>query len=181
MGETINPVQVGLPRSIRLSHVFANAQMFMVAGDQPLPYHYWMIDRIAVTLNAPALVSGVPPTFCLFQTVPGVYETPAGALAGNTSLNSSSFPQGDSMVLLDSGQWTVNGTTLISPYLIADESHPCLVPENRVLVAYITGYNTVGATGYVQVEITYSDWILDRDPRVSVIPATVETVSAEQG
>jgi hypothetical protein len=156
MDATTNPVQVGAPRLIRLQHSLANAQMYLVAQDQPMFQHYWKIERAMATMYANAAVSGTPPVLAIYSAPSGVFESAAGTLQG-VSLFNSPLPQGGDMILLDSGAWSINGVTNIWPYLVADEDEPPVLLENRALVVYIGGYAT--GAGMVQVDIQYTDWI----------------------
>lgn len=174
-GDTQNPVKLGPPRILRLQHAIVNSQMYIVAQDQPMPNHFWMIERIAATLMANAAVAGTPPIINLYSAPSGVSEAAAGVLQGVNLMNSPG-PQSGDMILLDSGAWSINGTTNIWPYLVSGEEKRIFVPENRVLVAYVGGY--AAYTGMVQVEIQYEDWIKDV-PRNSPLPNKEENVNAE--
>ena len=174
-GDTQNPVKLGPPRNLRLQHNIINTQMFMVAQDQPMPNHFWMIERVAVTMPANAAVSGTPPVVNLYSAPSGVFETAAGVLQGVSLMNPPN-PQGGDMILLDSGAISINGVANIWPYLISDEDKRIYLPENRVLVAYVGGY--AAFSGMVQVEIQYEDWIKDV-PKNSPLPTKEENVNAE--
>ena len=177
-GETINPIQVGAPRLIRMQHAIVNAQMYLTSSfDQPLPQHYWLVDRVSVTMQANAAAANTPPVFCLYSAPSGVFETASGILQGVNLMNSPG-PQSGDLVLLDSGMWSINGATNIWPYLVSDENHPAMLPENRIFVCYVGGYTTTGAVGMVQVEIQYTDWLIDR-PKNSPLPDVQGVVSGE--
>jgi hypothetical protein len=171
MAETNAPLQLGPPQTLRMAHPIAGSSMYIVGQNQPLPMHYWMVRRIKVTMQANAAVAGVPPLFVLYHAPTGVWESAAGVLSGTSIIGSG--PQGDQMVLIDATPWVLTGTTQNAcPYIISDINSPDIVPENRVLVAFINGYTTVGAVGYVQIEIVYTDWIIDV-PKSSPLPVEV--------
>jgi hypothetical protein len=176
-GSTQNPVKLGPPRWLRMQHAIVNAQMYIVAQDIPMPNHFWMIERISVTLQANAAVSGTPPVVNLYSAPTGVFESASGVLQGVTLMVSPN-PQSGDLILLDSGAFSITGATNIWPYLVADEDKRIMVPENRVLVAYIGGYTTTAAVGMAQVEIQYEDWIKDV-PKNSPMPVKEDSVNAE--
>lgn len=171
--ETVNVLQVGPPRLLRMWHSIVNASMYIVAGDQPLPNHFWMVQRIGVTMQANPAVAGTPPIFALFHAPSGVVETATGSLMGVT-LNGN---YSTDLVLMDSNTFLISGATTLLPLMVADEAHPIMVPENRVIVAFINGYALAGALGNVQVDVQYTDWIIDV-PKTSPLPQ-IEDAGAE--
>ena len=154
-GETVNPVQVGPPRYLRMYHAIVNSQMWIFAQDQPLPYHFWMLHRIGIEMQANAAAAGVPPWFAVYHANVGLQESATGTIIGQSTAGA----QVDQMTLMDSGFFTISGTTNLLPMIVADENHPCYVPENRVIVVNINAYTTSGAQGSVLVDIQYTDWI----------------------
>lgn len=173
-GETTNPVQLGGPRKMRMVHPIENTQMYLVSFSQPVAGHFWLIHRIACTMQANAASASQPPLFNIYEAAPGVHEISGGLLEG-TNMVDTNGPQGSDLVLLDCTPFSINGTTNITPFIVADEVNPIYVPENRVLVCYINGYDTADAKGFVQVEIQYTDWLRDV-PKVSPIPHEPKTV-----
>ena len=167
-GQTNNPIQVGPPRYLRMMHPCTNNMAYIVSTqDQPLPGHFWMIDRVNIVLPL-TLVANVAnaPIICnLYHAPSGAVESSTGTLLG---LGMTTTIQGADLCLCDAGSIGVSGTAIPVPFLTADEDHPIYIPENRIPIVLVYGYATL-ATQYIQVEIQYEDWMMDV-PKSSPIP-----------
>jgi hypothetical protein len=147
--------------------------MAVIANDGPLPFHYWMVSRIGFF----AQFTRLPEAFVSVYSCPqGIYEGTAadpvdGWFAG-TSINVTTW-QGDDLLILDYTPLAANQFTYI-----ADEQHSIYLPANRVLGFGIYGITWAAAYGWVQIDVQYTDWIMDV-PKDSVsIP--VEPIGSEE-